>query len=166
MRIVLFTPFSPDWGGGAAQLRSHLRQMAIQVEWFYLADRPAASGTGKFLGPRFTPAQLISDLSARTGWLPGSRRPAQELVQQLGEADVYWVVAHYEGIAVAAELLRQGRKVHVTVHDDPHGTWMRSNRYALFRPLLWPTFPKLLRAGNAIDVTSWGMRNLYRKKYG
>jgi hypothetical protein len=166
MRIVLFTPFSPDLGGGAAQLRSHLAQMAIPVDWFYLANQAAASGTGKLLGPRFTPSELIVDLSARTGFLPGSRARAKELVEKIGAADMYWVVAHYEGIAVAAELCAQGKKVHVTVHDDPFGTWMRSNRYVLFRPLLWRTFPELLRAAQSIDVTSWGMRNLYRKKYG
>jgi hypothetical protein len=37
-------------------------------------------------------------------------------------ADLYWVVAHNEGISVAAELLEMGKKVHLTVHDDPFGT--------------------------------------------
>jgi hypothetical protein len=52
------------------------------------------------------------------------------------------------------------------VHDDPFGTWTRSERYRLFRPLLGHTFPSILRAANSIDVTSWGMRNLYREQYG
>ncbi len=29
MRIALFTPFSPDIGGGSVQLRSHLRNYPI-----------------------------------------------------------------------------------------------------------------------------------------
>jgi hypothetical protein len=82
------------------------------------------------------------------------------------DADLYWVVGHYEGISVAAELIGQGRKVHLTVHDDPFATWMRSKRYTLFRPLLRKTFPRLLQSAPSIDVTSWGMRNLYRQKYG
>jgi hypothetical protein len=35
---------------------------------------------------------------------------------------LYWVVGHYEGISVASELIAQGKKVHLTIHDDPLGT--------------------------------------------
>ncbi len=58
------------------------------------------------------------------------------------------------------------RRGQVTVHDVPLGMCMHSKWYARFRPLLLPTVPKQLRGANAIDATSWAMRNLYRKKYG
>jgi len=170
VRIALFTPFSPELGGGSAQLRSHLRYLPeLDVQWYYLANQPAANSNSqhmyKWLGPRLTMTELLTDLSARTGFLPGSKSRIRNLVAEM-DADLYWVVGHYEGISVASELMAQGKKVHLTVHDDPFGTWIRSRRYAMFRPLLRKTFPRLLRAARSIDVTSWGMRNLYRQKYG
>jgi hypothetical protein len=170
VRIALFTPFSPELGGGSAQLRSHLRYLPdLDIQWYYLANRPAANSDSqhkyKWLGPRLTTVELLSDLSARTGFLPGSKSRVRNLLDQM-QADLYWVVGHYEGISVAAELISQGKKVHLTIHDDPFGTWIRSERYAMFRPVLRNTFPRLLRAAHSVDVTSWGMRNLYRQKYG
>jgi hypothetical protein len=166
VRVALFTPFSPGIGGGSVQLRSHLRQMrGLDVDWYYLAQNPAQGERWHYLGSPLTSAQFLSDLSARTGLLPGSKAAVRNLVKQI-PADLYWVVAHNEGISVAAELLDLGKKVHLTVHDDPFGTWVRSDRYRLFRPLLSRTFPRILRSAQSIDVTSWGMRNLYRQEYG
>jgi hypothetical protein len=166
VRIALFTPFSPGIGGGSVQLRSHLQQMPdVQVDWYYLAQKPAQGERWHHLGSPLMPAQFLSDLSARTGLLPGSKAAVRNLVKQI-PADLYWIVAHNEGISVAAELLDLGKKVHLTVHDDPFGTWIRSDRYRLCRPLLLSTFPRILRSAQSIDVTSWGMRNLYRQKYG
>lgn len=168
MRIALITPFPPDIGGGSAQLRCHLRDLPdLDVEWNYLATKPsvAANQKWKWLGERLTFPELISDLSARTGLLPGSKSRVRQVVEQI-QADLYWVVGHYEGIGVAAELCDQSKPVHLTVHDDPFGTWRRSDRYRWFQPLLRATYPKLLRRARSIDVTSWGMRNLYREKYG
>jgi hypothetical protein len=166
LRIALFAPFSPELGGGSAQLRSHLHYLPeLDVRWYYLANQPAANSQCKWLGPQLTTIELLSDLSARTGFLPGSKSRIKNLVKQM-DADLYWVVGHYEGISVAAELIAQGKRVHLTIHDDPFGTWTRSQRYRMFRPLLRNTFPAILRAAQSIDVTSWGMRNLYRHKYG
>ena len=168
MRIALFTPFSPEIGGGSAQLRSHLHHLTdLDVQWYYLAAKPATATNVKWtwLGEQFSFAELISDLSARTGFLPGFRSRTQKIVTRL-EADLYWVVGHYEGISVAAELCDQGKPVHLTIHDDPFGTWRRSTRYRWFQTLLSGTFPSLLRRAKSIDVTSWGMRNLYRESYG
>jgi hypothetical protein len=81
-------------------------------------------------------------------------------------ADLYWIVAHKEGISVAAELLDLGKKVHLTVHDDPFGTWIRSDRYRYFRPLLHHTIPPSRLATRSIYVTRWGMRKQKKKKYG
>ena len=166
MRIALFTSFSPEIGGGSAQLRSHLQQMPdLNVDWYYLSQTTEQGERRHRLGAPLTQTQFLTDLSARTGFLPGSKSAVRNLVQQM-PADLYWIVAHNEGIAVAAELLDLGKKVHLTVHDDPFGTWTRSDRYRFFRPLLSRTFPRILRAAQSIDVTSWGMRNLYRQKYG
>jgi len=168
LRIALVTPFPPDLGGGSAQLRCHLRDLPdLDVEWNYLATKPssAANQRWKWLGERLSFRELIGDLSARTGLLPGSKSRVRQIVEQI-QADLYWLVGHYEGICIAAELRDQGKPVHLTVHDDPFGTWRRSDRYRWFQPLLRATYPQLLRRARSIDVTSWGMRNLYRKNYG
>jgi hypothetical protein len=86
--------------------------------------------------------------------LPESNSRIKNLVEQM-DADLYWVVDHYEGISVAAELIAQGKRVHLTIHDDPFGTGTRSQRYRMFRPLPHNTFSNLLRAAQSIDVTSW-----------
>jgi hypothetical protein len=165
MRIALFTPFSPEIGGGSVQLRSHLEQLTdLEIDWYYLAKTTVPGSRKHWLGAPLTANEFLSDLSARTGFLPGSKAPVRSLVGCM-EADLYWVVGHYEGISVAAELIDQKKKLHMTVHDDPFGTWKRSERYRMFRPLLQHTFPKVLRSAQSIDVTSWGMRNLYRQKY-
>lgn len=168
LRIALFTPYSPEIGGGSAQLRSHLRDLTdLDVRWYYLAPKPAAvvNENWKWIGARLSFGELIADLSARTEVLAGSRSSVREIVRQI-DADLFWVVGYYEGISVAAELCAQGKPVHVTIHDDPFGTWRRSQRYRWFQPLLRSTFPDLLRRARSVDVTSWGMRNLYREKYG
>lgn len=56
--------------------------------------------------------QFASDLSARSSFLPGSTKPVKDVVRRL-DADLYWVVGHYEGILVAAELLCVGKLVHL-----------------------------------------------------
>ena len=168
MRIALLTPFSPNIGGGSAQLRAHLRDLSdLDVGWHYLSPNEefVPKLRSKWLGRRLTPSELLSDLSARSGFMPGSRSPVRQIVDQM-RADLYWVVGHYEGISIAAELCDQGKPVHLTIHDDPFGTWKRSARYRWFQPLLAATFAKLLRRVKSVDVTSWGMRNLYRDKYG
>lgn len=168
MRVALFTPFSPEIGGGSAQLRSHLRYLSgFDVQWHYLSNQPATNPKPQWnhLGPRLTPAELLGDLSARTGILPGSKARIRKIVEQI-DAEMYWVVGHYEGISVAAELCDQRKPVHLTIHDDPFGTWSRSARFRMFQPLLRRTFPRVLRRAHSVDVTSWGMRNLYRQEYG
>jgi len=167
VKIALFTPFSPEIGGGSAQLRHHLAFLSgLDIEWYYLADCPASrtDPAWKYLGGRFTPAEFLGDLVARTGFLPGSTARAKQLVERI-QADRYWVVGHYEGISIAAELLKQGKPVQLTIHDDPFGTWLRSERYRWFRPLLRSVFPKVLCDASGVDMTSWGMRDLYRGKY-
>jgi hypothetical protein len=147
------------------QLRSHLEQLPeLNVDWYYLAKKPVPGNRRHWLGEPLTPNEFLRDLAARTGFLLGSKSRIRSLVDQM-PADLHWVVGHYEGISVAAELLERKRKFHLTIHDDPFGTWIRSERFRAFRPLLLRIFPRILRGAQNIDVTSWGMRNLYREKY-
>jgi hypothetical protein len=165
MRIALFTPYSPEIGGGSVQLRSHLAQMrGLDVEWHYLSAAPVPGDHRRWLGPTLSLRQFAADLSARTGFLPGSTRPVREIVSRM-DADVYWIVAHYAGISVAAELLAMGKPVHLTVHDEPLAMLIRSRR---FRPL-WPfmslAFSRVIRGARSVDVTSTSMRDYFKRKY-
>jgi hypothetical protein len=165
MRVALFTPFSPEIGGGSVQLRSHIEQMpGLDVEWYYLSPEPVRGAHRHWLGQPLSPAQLVADLSTRTGFLPGSTAAVRTLVGKM-EADLYWVVAHYEGISVAAELLSMGKTVHLTVHDEPLAMLMMSRRFRPLWPLMSLIFPRVLRSAKSVDVTSTAMRDYYKQKY-
>src|SRR5271166_1125314 len=151
MRIALFTPYSPEIGGGSVQLRSHLEQMkGLDVVWHYLAGAEADGDRRRWLGKPLTAAQFGSDLSRRTGFLPGSTKAVRGFVKQM-DAELYWVVAHYEGISVAAELLAQGKRVHLTVHDEPLAMLIRSRRYRALYPLVSGIFRKVLLGAKSVD---------------
>src|SRR6266403_884442 len=91
-RIALLTPFSPELGGGSAQLRSHLRYLPdLDVQWQNLAKQAATNPQYNWLGPRFTTSELLSDLSARTGFLPGSKSLSPSLFRLGKSSSVYQV---------------------------------------------------------------------------
>jgi hypothetical protein len=166
MRIALFTPYSPEIGGGSVQLRSHLAQLPdLDIEWHYLSEVPVHGEHRHWLGKPISTPQFVADLSARTGFLPGSTKPVKDLVQRL-DADLYWIVAHYVGICVAAELLSMGKPVHLTVHDEPLAMIIRSRRFRPLWPLMSLTFPRVLRGARSVDVTSTMMRDYFKLKYG
>jgi len=166
MRIALFTPYSPEIGGGSVQLRSHLAQMPdLDVEWYHLSAAAVQGHHRHWLGKPFSPRQFAADLSARSGFLPGSTRPVRGIVSRI-DADLYWVVAHYEGISVAAELLSLGKPIHLTVHDEPLAMLIRSRRYRALWPLMALTFARVLRGARSVDVTSPNMRDYFKLKYG
>ena len=131
MRIALFTPFSPDIGGGSVQLRSHLGQLSdLNVEWYYLAPAPVG-GASTLAGPStHLRAARLGSIGQKRVSAGFYEKRSREITEKL-DADLYWVVAHYEGISVAAELLRMGKPVHLTVHDDPLAILIMSRR---FRP--------------------------------
>jgi hypothetical protein len=165
MRIALFTPFSPDIGGGSVQLRSHLAQLSdLDVEWFYLAAAPVGGEHRHWLGRPLTSGQLAADLSARSGFLPGSTKPVREIAEKLN-ADLYWVVAHHEGISVAAELLSMGRPVHLTVHDEPLAMLIVSRRFRPLWPFMSRVFSRVVRGARSVDVISTSMRDYFKRKY-
>jgi hypothetical protein len=75
------------------------------------------------------------------------------------------VVGHYEGISVAADLSAQGKEFISPFTTIPSAPGPVRNATACFAASA-QDFSKSLRAAQSIDVTSWGMRNLYRWKYG
>ena len=165
MRIALFTPYSPEIGGGAAQLRSHLAHMPdLNLQWYYLSADPVQGDHRHWLGKPLSRGQFAADLSGRSGFLPGSTKAAREIAEKL-DAELYWVVAHYEGIAVAAELLRMGRPVHLTVHDEPLAMLIVSRRFRALWPLMSLVFPRVLLGACSVDVTSTNMRDYFKRKY-
>jgi glycosyltransferase involved in cell wall biosynthesis len=166
MRIALFTPYSPEMGGGSVQLRSHLAQLPeLNVEWYYLSNAPVPGERRHWLGKPILPLQLAADLSARSGFLPGSTKPVKELADRIN-ADLYWIVGHYEGISLADELLSRGKPVHLTVHDEPLAMLIRSRRFRPLWPLMSITFSRVLRGARSVDVTSTRMRDYFKLKYG
>jgi hypothetical protein len=166
MRIALFTPYAPNIGGGSVQLRNHIKQMqGLDIKWYYLSTEPIEFPDSCWLGPALSSTQLVADLSARTGALPGSTAAVRTLVSKM-DADLYWVVAHYEGISVAAELLSIGKTVHLTVHDEPLAMLMLSRRFRPLWPLMGVVFPRVLRSAKSVDVTSTAMRDYFKRKYG
>jgi len=165
MRIALFTPYSPEIGGGSVQFRSLLPELRdLGIEWFYVAPNETKSQQGHWLGRPLTPGQLLSDLCARTGFLPGSKRVMRDLANRI-QADLYWVVAHNEGVSLATELCAMGKRVHLTVHDDPVCMFKRSRKYRALAPFMSLHFSRLLRSVESVDVISPWMRDAYKKKY-
>src|SRR6202021_2271528 len=166
MRIALFTPFSPEIGGGSVQLRSHLAQMQdLDVQWYYLSTAAVKGSHREWLGQPLPPYQFAADLAALSGYLPCSTKPVQDIVGRMN-GDLYWVVAHYEGISVAAELLSMGKPVHLTVHDEPLAMLVRSRRFRPLWPLMSITFSRVIRGARSVDVTSTKMRDYFKVKYG
>jgi hypothetical protein len=166
MRIALFTSFSPEIGGGSVPLRDHLEYLSdLNICWYYLAPQTITRENCEWLGKPFSDLQLAADLVARTGFLPGSTTAARHVAQRL-EGDLFWVVGHYEGVSVAAELLKLGKCVHLTVHDDPVCMFKRSRRYRPLTPLMERHFSKVVRAVKSVDVISRNLRQAYQKKYG
>ena len=167
MRIALFTPFSPDIGGGSIQLKSLLPQLTeFEIEWYYLASAKGASGVGTWLGPQLMGGPLLKDVSrASRLWLQGTSRRIREIAAQM-DADLYWIVAMNEGVLVGLELSESGKPVHLTVHDDPVSVFQRSSRYRHLSPLMSKSFSRLLRSARSVDVISHGMRDFYRERFG
>jgi hypothetical protein len=167
MRIALFTPFSPDIGGGSIQLKGLLPQLAeFDINWYYLASTKAASGVGTWLGPQLMGGSLLQDLSRSSRlWLRGTSRRIREIAARM-DADLYWIVAMNEGVLVALELSVSGKPVHLTVHDDPVSVFQRSTRYRLLSPFMRRSFSCVMRSAKSVDVISHGMRDFYCQRFG
>lgn len=170
-RIVLFSPYSPNIGGGSAILKSLLPELeAFDVSWLYTADRDQQFPGATWIGPGLGGGGALRDLSrAALLWsrfeTPRLNQIAQELMSR--PADGHWVLAHNEGTLVARVLMRRGARVHLTVQDDvPDGIFGRSNRYRPLAPLARPTYDQTLKDARSVDVISEGMRRHYAARLG
>jgi hypothetical protein len=170
-RVVLFSPFSPDLGGGGTNLRTLLPLLeGVRVDWLYTAAQEARQPDTIRVGPPLAGGPVWRDLAKMSALWAGL--PTPELRNVLGAitsrgTSRYWVVGHNEGIVVARALAATGARVHLTIQDDvPDGIFGRSQRYRLFGPPIRPTFEATLRRMASIDVTSDGMQRYYQSRLG
>jgi hypothetical protein len=170
-RVVLFTPFSPDLGGGATNLRTLIPCLEnVDVEWLYTASRPALHPGTRHVGPPIVGGSVWHDLTrmvALWGGLPtrGFRRVVEALTAL--RASRYWVVGHNEGVLIAQALATSGARVHLTIQDDiPDGVFGRSTRYRALARFVSPVWEATLRRVTSIDVTSDGMQRYYGERLG
>jgi hypothetical protein len=170
-RIVLFSPFPPNIGGGSVVLKSLIPQLEeFDISWLYTAPRDQQFSGATWIGPGLGGGLPWHDLSrAALLWsrveTPRLDHLAQELMSQ--PADGHWIVAHNEGTLVARVLMHRGARVHLTVQDDvPDGIFGRSTRYRLLAPLARPTYQQTLKLARSVDVISEGMRRYYASRLG
>jgi len=170
-RIVLFSPYPPNIGGGSVILKSLIPQLeAFNISWLHTGLRDQQFPGATWIGPGLGGGSALHDLS-RTALLwsrmetPRLDHLAQELMSR--PADGHWILAHNEGTLVARVLMRRGVRVHLTVQDDvPDGIFGRSNRYRLLAPLARPTYQQTLKQARSVDVISEGMRRYYASHLG
>lgn len=169
--ITLFSPFSPDLGGGATNLRSLVPELkTLNVDWIYTARRQAAFPRTARVASPMTGGALWHDLPRVIAlWSGLPTRTFRRVMSALTSrpSSGYWVVGHNEGILVARALARRGARVHLTIQDDvPDGMFGRSLRYRPLAPLVRPIYEDTLRRMASIDVTSEGMQRYYRERLG
>ena len=165
MRIALFSSFSPESGASSVPLRDHLEQMpGLDVHWYYLAHQAVNRAKSTWLGEPLTGLQVAADLAAGAGILPGSLARACRIVDQF-QGDLFWIIGHYEGVCVAAELLKRHKPFHLTVHDHPVCMFRRSRKYRPLLPLMAYQFSKVIKGAKSVDVISSNLRDLYRREY-
>jgi hypothetical protein len=170
-KVVLFSPFSPDAGGGGTNLRTLLPRLDnVQVDWLYTAPSEARQPNTVRVAGSLAGGARWHDLSRMVALWSGvptfTLRAVVEAIMTRG-ASGYWVVGHNEGIVVARALARRGARVHLTIQDDvPDGVFARSQRYRPLAPFIRPTFESTLRRMASIDVTSDGMQRYYEERLG
>jgi hypothetical protein len=170
-RIVLFSPYPPNIGGGSTILKSLIPQLeAFDISWLYTAYRDQQFSGATWIGPGLGGSSPLHDLSrAALLWSRVETQRLERLARELMSrpADGHWILAHNEGTLVARVLMRRGARVHLTVQDDvPDGIFARSNRYRLLAPLARPTYQQTLKQARSVDVISEGMRRYYASRLG
>ena len=170
-RVVLFTPYSPRQGGGAANLRSLIPHLdGFHVDWLYTAAHDQGFPGAICVGPPMAGGSLAHDLGRTVAlWsrVPTRRLRATVAALRAHPADGYWVVGHNEGVLVARALARLGAPVHLTIQDDvPDGMMARSTRYRYLAALARPTYYAALRQVRSLDFTSDGMKRYYAAALG
>ncbi len=171
MRIALFTPFDPTWGGGATIFRNLLAHLSgMEFQWFYLSEsQPAMSNTTR-LGPPVLGGSFAKDAinSARIfGFQSHPILAAHARTILEWSPDVVWVNAMNEGVLLGKLLADSGAaRLHVSVHDDPMGLAMKSKRYRHLAPIIDLRCRSLLRRAGSVDVVSEAMGRRYRQRFG
>lgn len=170
-RVVLFSPYSPDLGGGGTNLRTLIPRLDnIDVEWLYTAPGIAKEPRTERLGPPLSGGPVWKDLARTVALWSGVRTPSfRRIVAALRSrgARRYWIVGHVEGALIARALSVTGARVHLSIQDDvPDGVFARSQRYRALSRFVRPTFESTLRLVTSIDVTSDGMQRYYAQRLG
>jgi hypothetical protein len=170
MRVVLFSPFPPTVGGGSQNLRSAIPYLkGVEVIWAYLAAKKIDYPNSVYLGQPITNGSFFPSILTMAQICGGHHPKLEPVVEKLLEmdADCYWIVAHYEGWAIAEMLMREGRRVHLSFHDDPpNGLLGRSRRYWMLKGLCEKQTARLLKGASSVDVTSHRMGLRYQKLHG
>lgn len=168
--IVLFTPYPPTQGGGSQNLRCALPHLKdVRVTWAYLAERQVQFPQSLYLGRPFLSGGLLSSVVQFLQLSLDTHARLKSLANDLLalKPDKVWTVAHYEGLALADELIAQKFPLHLSVHDDPTFALVgRSRRYFLFQHLVDAQFARVLRGARSVDVTSHPMGERYLRRYG
>lgn len=170
-RIALFTPFSPDTGGGAAIFRSLLPHLSgAETHWFYLSTVEAAVAGTTRLGPPVLGGPLARETWNSMRLFVLRRHPAVLAYAKsilAWSPDIVWVNGMNEGLLIGPVLRRLGAvNLHVSVHDDPAGLAQKSRRHRHLARLIDGCARELLRAASSVDVVSEPMQRYYKERYG
>ncbi|MFB2898172.1 hypothetical protein ACE1CI_35090 [Aerosakkonemataceae cyanobacterium BLCC-F50] len=171
-KIVLFTSFAPNIGGGAVNLNSIIPYFKeVKVEWLYLHDRDLKIAGCTHIGKPLTGGKIWQDLTNSLFLWSGIKTKSSEkiLTNILDKkADVYWIVGLNEAIPIAGELAsRTSTPIHFTIQDDvPYGVFARSRRYQWLSGIAQKCLADVMRRIRSLDVTSDGMRDYYQKTLG
>lgn len=162
-------------------LMGPLRGCGIDVTWYYLGrkenvskkflGRPSDEAKYLHIGEPLMGGNLFHDLVSCFFLWAGFRSMAfKKIIGRLLalKADLYWVVAHNEGLLIANELMgKVDTPVHITVHDDPpFGVFARSRRYRWFAFSAKNYLSKAFVRSASVSVTAEEMRFYYRKELG
>ncbi|HAX76298.1 MAG TPA: hypothetical protein DCY88_10765 [Cyanobacteria bacterium UBA11372] len=171
-KIVLFTSFAPNIGGGAVNINSIIPYFKkVDVEWLYLHDKDLNIEGCVRIGKPLTGGKLWKDLTNSVFlWLGIKAKKSQKILEQIlaRKADVYWIVGLNEAIPIARELAsRTSTPIHFTIQDDvPYGVFARSRRYQWLSGIAQKCLAEVMRRVRSLDVTSDGMRDYYQKTLG
>lgn len=173
-KLVLFSSFHPDIGGGGVNFRTQIAGLTgWDITWAYLGDdRCRYDGCRTVcIGKPFIGGPLFPDLlRAPLLWSGLWRKPVQVLARKLAacQPDAFWILGLHEGILLVPELKRlSGIPIHISVQDDQEkGVLARSVRYGWMASLARRPVARALRTADSVDVTSAGMGRYYQSEFG
>lgn len=171
-KIVLFTSFAPNIGGGAVNLNSIIPYFKeVKVEWLYLHNQDLKIDGCTHIGKPLTGGKIWQDFTnSLLLWSGLKTKNSQRILANIlaRKADVYWIVGLNEAIPIARELANKtSTPIHLTIQDDvPYGVFARSRRYQWLSGIAQKCLAEVMRRIRSLDVTSDGMRDYYQKTLG